>query len=334
MIPGVALPDTAGLRGVGWVDPIENTEPAAGPRQEILARLQRIGLGRRIGQSPAPTAVEPQRPPTAAAAVMSASTPAAPDPIAAGVDGLRASAPTPTAAPHGGPGVAVLAGDTAVLSTIGRWVDILLRTAPAIAGPKIGAGRVLMAPSGKVDTSTLASVLQRTVETTGLFYEAHLAEWARGERFLEHLQLEPQFDWQPRAGAGARGAEAPAAEQVTVLAQQLQTLDQQRFAWNGEAWSGQPLHWELGRDPEASREGVDAADAGGAWRTTLRLKLPALGGITATIRLDGERVAMTIAADGEAAAAALRARGGELIDRLSAVGIVTSGLKVDRHDPV
>ena len=313
------------LRGVGWVDPIENTEPATGPRQEILARLQRIGLGRRIGQSPAPAAVEPQRPPAAAAAVMSASTSVAPDPIATVVDGLRAYAPTPTAAPH---------GDTAVLSTIGRWVDILLRTAPAIAGPKIGAGRVLMAPSGKVDTSTLASVLQRTVETTGLFYEAHLAEWARGERFLEHLQLEPQFDWQPRAGAGARGAEAPAAEQVTVLAQQLQTLDQQRFAWNGEAWSGQPLHWELGRDPEASREGVDAADAGGAWRTTLRLKLPALGGITATIRLDGERVAMTIAADGEAAAAALRARGGELIDRLSAAGIVTSGLKVDRHDPV
>lgn len=196
---------------------------------------------------------------------------------------------------------------------------------------RIGTGRTLMSGNVRTDTTTLAGVLQRTVETTGLFYESHVAEWARGERFIENLQLEPQFDWQPPETIPGRRPEGPPLEQVGLLAQQLNTLDQQRITWSGDAWPGQPMQWEIARHGADAQASADAAPVG-AWQTVLRLELPALGVVTASIRLDGPRVGVTLTADSDATAARLRAHGNELVDGLAAAGLAITGLNVDRHD--
>ena len=328
MIPGMAIPDGPGLRSVARVDPTERAEPSAGPRQEVLARLQRIGLAMRTEGS------------LVSAAGVAASTRVVIDEVAPGAARIVSQAGSSTIEellPAGPalpapPRPALAAGETAVLSSVGRWVDALLRMAPTVPEFRVGAGRVLLSNNVKTDTSTLASVLQRTVETTGLFYESHLAEWARGERFLENLQLEPQFDWQPPPTPATRGADGPPREQVGLLAQQLNVLDQQKITWSGQAWPGQPLEWELARDAANPDGTSDAGASGAAWRTVLRLELPALGMVTAIVRLDGDRVGVTLTTDRDATAAKLSARGRELIDRLSAAGITTTGLNVERHD--
>lgn len=332
MIPAMALPDGLGLRSVVPVDSTERAEPSAGPRQEVLARLQRIGLAMRTDST------------LAAAAGVAAATRA----VTGAVTGEVAPESARTASPAGLPAIedsrpsggalpastprALAAGETATLSSVGRWVDALLRMAPTVPEFRVGSGRVLLSNNVKTDTSTLTGVLQRTVETTGLFYEAHLAEWARGERFIENLQLEPQFDWQPPPATTTRAAEGPPLEQVGLLAQQLNALDQQKIIWNGEAWPGQALEWELARDTADPGESADGAESGNAWRTVLRLELPLLGMVTATIRLDGDRVGVTLTADRDATAIRLSAGAGELVDRLSAAGIATTGLNVERHD--
>lgn len=328
MIPGMAIPDGPGLRSVARIDPVERAEPSAGPRQEVLARLQRIGLAKRTEGT------------LASAADAAAATHAVIDEIAPDAARLAASARSATIEDQRSSGVALpapgrpalAADETAVLSSVGRWIDALLRMAPTVPEFRIGTGRVLLSDNVKTDTSTLAGVLQRTVETTGLFYESHLAEWTRGERFLENLQLEPQFDWQPPSAAAARGADGPPREQIGLLAQQLNVLDQQKITWSGQAWPGQALEWDVARDTADPEQATDADASGAAWRTTLRLRLPALGMVTAVVRLDGDRVGVTLTADRDATAVKLGARAGELIDRLSAAGITTTGLNVERHE--
>lgn len=328
MIPGMAINDGLGLRGVARVDPAERAEPSVGPRQQVLARLQRIGLAMRTEGT------------LASAADVAAATHAVIDEVAPAAARLAASASSATIEDQRSSGVALpapgrpalAADETAVLSSVGRWIDALLRMAPTVPEFRIGTGRVLLSDNVKTDTSTLADVLQRTVETTGLFYESHLAEWTRGERFLENLQLEPQFDWQPPSAAAARRADGPPREQVGLLAQQLNVLDQQKITWSGQAWPGQPLEWELARDAANPDGTSDAGASGAAWRSVLRLELPTLGMVTAIVRLDGDRVGVTLTADRDATAAKLSARGRELIDGLSAAGITTTGLNVERHE--
>ncbi len=328
MIPGMAIPDSFGLRSVARIDPTEIAEPSAGPRQEVLARLQRIGLAMRTDGTLASAAVVAA---TARAVIDEVAPDAARLVARAGSSAIEDQRPAGAALPVPAR-PALAAGETAVLSSVGRWVDALLRMAPTVPEFRVGTDRILLSNNVKTDTSTLAGVLQRTVETTGLFYESHLAEWARGERFIENLQLEPQFDWQPPPAAATRGADGPPLEQVGLLAQQLSALDQQKITWSGQAWPGQALEWDLARDATDTDEAEVASVSGTAWRTTLRLQLPALGMVTAVVRLDGDRVGVTLTADRDATAVKLGARAGELIDRLSAAGITTTGLSVERHE--
>ncbi|SHF56122.1 hypothetical protein SAMN02745148_02985 [Modicisalibacter ilicicola DSM 19980] len=50
---------------------------------------------------------------------------------------------------------------------------------------------------GGIDVSLLAGRLQGSIETSGLFYESHLARWYRGELSRAALLREPQMRFQP-----------------------------------------------------------------------------------------------------------------------------------------
>ena len=61
-----------------------------------------------------------------------------------------------------------------------------------------GAADNMHAPAASpAFTALLAKALVQSLESSGLFYESHLAEWANGQRSLESLDREPQSRFAP-----------------------------------------------------------------------------------------------------------------------------------------
>src|SRR5690606_9277704 len=146
-----------------------------------------------------------------------------------------------------------------------------------------------------------AQALSLAMQGSGLFYEAHLREFAFGQRTLEQLRAEPQAQaGRPTEGAGSQNAhtgraadgtnqpagassgssstqsaatQAQAAQSAQVnphlsgallgmdpsthmlVRQQLEVLANQAFIWQGEAWPGTEMEWEVQRrDPQGEAE--------------------------------------------------------------------------------
>jgi hypothetical protein len=178
---------------------------------------------------------------------------------------------------------------------------------------------VLAAPSQ--DAAAIAPALRQALAKSGLFYESHVAEWAQGQRPLAELAAEPQMQLRP-----ANPAEPEAAQMINL---QLAAHEQGQVAWQGLLWPGQPMQWEISRDAphrEPSHDGGD--EAAPTWQSRLRLSMPGMGDIGATIVLTGDRVAMRIEPAQADAAALLQAHAQQLVDALAAAGTPLTALAI------
>lgn len=215
----------------------------------------------------------------------------------------------------------------------------------------------------------LAPVLKQAVTQSGMFYEAHQARWVAGELPTESLRQEPQGKLLPPQGQqvpnatvdaekGAKtvflppGDALPAVTRSTVQAtgeqpasishripneltplvqQQLDGLATQNFAWQGQIWPGQQMWWEIGRD---QRHGAAPGDEQGRpWQTRLKLTLPLLGQIDATLELKaGSEVGITLQAADAASEARLRDNAPTLASQLEAAGLRLTQLSLKQHD--
>lgn len=120
-------------------------------------------------------------------------------------------------------------------------------------------------------------------------------------------------------------------ESSRIINLQLQALEQQHVRWQGELWPGRPLEWEVGEEAGKNQHGED--DAGqSTWTSSVRFQLPALGDISATLRLSGERVQIQVHTTSDDVASSLRAGGGMLADALAAAGSPLDSLLVKRDD--
>ncbi|MGE4338468.1 MAG: flagellar hook-length control protein FliK [Pigmentiphaga sp.] len=197
---------------------------------------------------------------------------------------------------------------------------------PAPAGhASIARASLPQAPANMVPA--MASALQRVVGQSGMFYESHLAQMAFGQRSPAEVAREPQARLDTSApqvnrsivadggvpasgstptsnsathpqapGAAAQpAASSPAGvlpDAAPLVRQQLEVLANQAFIWQGEAWNGTPLQWEVQRrapeeaDPEAL----------GTWATRLALQLPRLGSVEARLTLAGDRLVLRLGA--------------------------------------
>ncbi|PRD65298.1 flagellar hook-length control protein FliK [Malikia granosa] len=206
-------------------------------------------------------------------------------------------------------------------SAAGELIGRLLQQADPgqPARPLQGSAPLLAAPGA--DTAQLTQNLQQSLEGSGLFYESHLEQWSRGERTLEQIRQEPQ---------NRTGGEALTTQ---LLPQQLDTLEQRRLVWQGELWPGQPMQWELVQDKDPDRQAREPGQPA-AWETVLKLELPQLGQVNATIRLQGEQAQVRLRVLDEVAAAALQADQTGLDDALAAAGTVLGGFLVQRDAAV
>jgi hypothetical protein len=168
--------------------------------------------------------------------------------------------------------------------------------------------------SGAAAAPELARALVRAVAQSGLFLEAHAAQWLRGERDLAALQDE----WRALA-AGSDGAASPEGRADA----QLDALQGQALRLAAQAWPGQPFELLIERDRERHPEAANAGDGTGLFQATLRIELPNLGTLQARIRVTQATVGVQIESG---LSEALQPELGSLESALSARGLQVAAL--------
>lgn len=239
------------------------------------------------------------------------------------------------------------------LSPTARLIGALL-PAEGEASPAapLNRGQPLLAapPSGGLPAAPLAETLAKAVTHSGVFYEAHQAEWVKGKRPLAELLQEPQGRFSsptafaqvtmPKVGAGetapaAMPAPAPAhqnpsqpaggaAAQIPealrpVVQQQLEAAASQRIFWHGEVWPQQTIDWAI--EWEGERAGTGDEEPPTTWRTALTLTTPRLGRIEARLQLTSQGVQMTLSAAEPGSAATLRSALPQLVAAFERAGL-------------
>jgi flagellar hook-length control protein FliK len=121
--------------------------------------------------------------------------------------------------------------------------------------------------------------------------------------------------------------EPPDIQTIPVVRQQLEILNTSQFAWQGEAWNGQRMEWTIRRE-----EGRKHSPTPRKWETDLRLELPRLGAISASISITGNQVRLSISASDTDTAEMMKTRKNRLIEGMESCDLVLSGLEVS-HDP-
>lgn len=205
----------------------------------------------------------------------------------------------------------------------------------------------------------LVPLLKQAITQSGMFYEAHQSRWVNQSLPLETLLTQPQGQHSvlrsmagaetPAAAEAARaagptptttGAEpvarplAPGAPPVApdltpLVQQQLEALATQTYVWQGQAWPGQAMQWEI-IEENGGRQG-DETDAA-PWQTRLTLTLPVLGEVRAALRFVAGEVALTLTAASADSAVRLAAGGDALRQQLEAAGLALGGFTVGKHE--
>lgn len=254
------------------------------------------------------------------------------------------------------------------LSSTGKMIGDLMqqigepgkRAPPAL----LNGNQPLLAESPK-SAADLVPTLKQALSQSGMFYEAHQARWVAGQLPIEQLRQEPQGQLmpysQPRPPVGERsngpdaapqtrsetaiaqradaqtsqptpGGNAIPREIAPLVLQQLDGLANQNFAWQGQVWPGQTMQWEIGDPPDERRNGDENSAAN--WQTRLKLALPQLGGIDASLRLfpDG-RLTIRLNSDSAAGESQLRAGAEALQQQMAAAGLTVNQLLIEHDEP-
>jgi hypothetical protein len=207
------------------------------------------------------------------------------------------------------------------LSDTARAISTLLTKAQSGPNPPQAIlGTTPLMASSLTGTPQLAQALQDAIGRSGLFYESHVAEWAEGKRSLTELLREPQMQKSMQA------AEADLAN-AQLINLQLRTHEQDKVRWQGDAWPGQKVEWEIDKDaPDGKQNGEEAQPA---WRSGVRFRLPLLGKVDASVVLVGGALHIQIQTDTAESAAALRAQAGVLQQSLEASGAALASLAIN-----
>lgn len=213
---------------------------------------------------------------------------------------------------------------TATALTGGTPVD---GTRAGLAAGSTTSNLAALQPGVAASEPALPQRLHQTLRESGLFYEAHLARWTRGTFALSDLRNEPQARLlgDGQAMSSAAGLTHMPDEAARLAGRQLLMLDGAPFIWQGFAWPGQWLEWQV-QERAGGEAGAEAEEA--LWATELRLTLPRLGGVQARLSLAGERLSVGLNATEAATCDTLRQALPALQQALEAAGLKAAGLSV------
>ncbi|UTY60774.1 flagellar hook-length control protein FliK [Massilia sp. erpn] len=226
----------------------------------------------------------------------------------------------------------------ATLSPAARAIaNVLVNAYTAPGVPATINGKVPLVPGGAPDTAQLSKQLQDALGKSGLFYESHVAEWAEGKRSLQDLAREPQMQRFTQAGAqsaaetAARALNGPDLSAAQMINQQLHAHEQQRVLWQGEAWPGQAMQWEVRRDEREGRQqqgGREENPHEPVWRSGVRFRFPRLGALAASVTIVGEQVHIAVQSDSDGTVGTLRAWASQLQQAMEAAGAPLASLTI------
>ena len=115
---------------------------------------------------------------------------------------------------------------------------------------------------------------------------------------------------------------------MPVVHQQLDALATQTYVWQGQIWPGQTMEWEIEDGDRGHGEGEEESND---WNTTVRIRLPRLGGIEAQLHLTAAGVAVRLLAADPQTAEVLTAGQDQLARALDAADLPLTGMVVE-HD--
>lgn len=130
--------------------------------------------------------------------------------------------------------------------------------------------------------------------------------------------------------ARSRGGALP-GELAPLVQQQLSSLASNVYPFQGAIWPGQQIHWEI-VDEDGGREPAGQDEAPRQWKTRLKLLLPSLGDIDASVQLDGNDVVVQMKASQAATQSTLKQGVEALRDRLDLAGLRLTGLDVKGYE--
>ncbi|WP_029149162.1 flagellar hook-length control protein FliK [Methylophilus sp. 5] len=162
----------------------------------------------------------------------------------------------------------------------------------------------------------LAQDLKHALDSSGLFYEAHLKEATLGSRPWHQLLQEPQ--------------NKPAFMPPEMVAQQLQVLEQQRVVWHGEVWPGQTMQWQV-NEQENSAHSADEPVLN-SLQSDLTLQLPRLGEVSVKITMVNGRFSVRVAPGDASALKEMQSGRSQLAMSLQSVGLKLESLQISRDD--
>ncbi len=213
------------------------------------------------------------------------------------------------------PSTAIASANTGLL---GQAVDSMRAAVPASTTlrPHVVADPASPSPN------LLPTRLAQTLRESGLFYESHLARWTKGVYPFESVLNEPQAHMGRGAAAMVNMAELAGMpeEAARMAGRQLHMLEGGPFQWQGFAWPGQWMEWQVDERREGQTDG-SAADGPNPWTTELRLTLPRMGTVHAQLSLRGPEVSLRMQVAETASAQQLTEALPLLQERLEASGL-------------
>lgn len=131
----------------------------------------------------------------------------------------------------------------------------------------------------------------------------------------------------PASKVPTPGFEPPDVQTLPVVRQQLEVLNSGQFVWQGEPWQGQQMEWTIRKDAER-RNSSNAR----SWNTSLRLELPNLGTVSASVSISGNQVSLSISATEADSVKLMDSHRTRLVEGMESCGLIIGGMEV-RHDP-
>lgn len=252
------------------------------------------------------------------------------------------------------------------LSREGGLIAGLLARDGAANARTASAALALFGAARVPPTPLLASVLGQQVAQSGVFYESHLARWFNGHYAGDKLREEPQNKPQTRDGERAAAPQLPrfmpAARAIArasfemgsaagddrlaghnaesdgliddrllpVVRQQLDVLSSSLFRWQGQAWPGVDMQWQIHAADEDGAGEAPATDSASEQRfsTRLSLDLPRLGRLEIVLELADGRIDVYACAASESGSATLQPETAALEQRFEQAGFASAHVRL------
>ncbi|MBA4382628.1 MAG: hypothetical protein C0406_08700 [Sideroxydans sp.] len=189
------------------------------------------------------------------------------------------------------------------------------------------------------DTTVLADKLHNALSHSGLFYESHQAQWIAGMRSTPQLMQEPQNQLPQQTAPTPNDAAVKPNVTSTLntipehlqnlVQQQLHTLETRQVLWQGVAWQGQEMRWEV-REESPRRSATGEQD--GQWVTEIHLDLPHLGNLSARLSLNGGAVNLTLNARDEKTRELLGSASSQLVSALNERDIPVLQTRIEKME--